>query len=241
MKKLFILILVLGLTSGYSQSYYFGVKGGASLGYQKWESFNQGLLFSYHAAGFWESYSEINPMNSLYAQLGFHNRGSALRNARVYTIDNQIITLSTKNFLFSNLSLGVGAKRKQEINDALNSFYSFGVRAEYTLFTNLAKYNDFNNSWSSYYFPSESFVNKFTYGATIGGGIEFYISELVGGILELTVNPDFANQYDQPQISSVIDPYHPSNSITLNRRRIKNTTVEITFGLKFLRKVIYID
>lgn len=103
MKKFFVLFFMLAVFSGYSQSYYFGVKGGLSMGYQKWESFNQGLLFSYHAAGFWESYSDINPMNSLYAQFGFHNRGSALRNARVYTIDNQLITLSTKKFVFQIL------------------------------------------------------------------------------------------------------------------------------------------
>ncbi|MEZ4908393.1 MAG: hypothetical protein R2771_12300 [Saprospiraceae bacterium] len=241
LKKIFFAVLIFISISGYSQSFYFGVKGGASLGYQKWETFTQGLLLSYHAAGFWESYSEINPMNSLYAQLGLHNRGSALRGASGFTYDNTYYRLSTQDFIFSNLSLGLGAKKKQAISDKLNSFYSFGVRLEYTLFTNLNKYEEYNGLWSSYYYPSDDFVNKITYGATVGGGVEFKFSELVNGLIELTINPDLFNQYDQPQISGVVDPYHPSNTITLNRRRIKNTTVEITFGLKFMRKVIYVD
>ena len=243
MSKKSVIIILFGffINIGISQSSYFGIKGGPSVGYQKWETFNQSPLVSFHVATFWESYSESNPMSALFAQLGFHNRGSALRGAGGYSIDNVYFRLPTKNFVFSNLSLALGAKRKQELTDKMRSFYSFGLRAEYTIKTNLDEYTDANAAFSFYYYPDNNFVNKFTYGAQVGGGLEFVFSELIEGLFEITINPDLSNQYDQPEIGSVIDPYHPSNTITLQRRRIKNTTVEVTFGLRFMRKVIYLD
>jgi len=240
-KSLLVLLLsVSGLIAhGYSQSFFFGIKGGPSWGFQKWENFNQKPVFTYHIAGFIESYSEDNPLNVLYAQLGYHNRGSAWRGARGITYNNVVYVIPTKNFLFRNLSLGLGAKRKQQLNEKVKSFYSFGIRLEYTLNTNLHQYDKINESFF-YYFPTDAFVKKFTYGAVVGGGVEFAFSELVEGLIELTVNPDLSNQYDQPQLSSVVNPWN-HNTTTLRRRRIKNTTIELTFGLRFMRKVEYVD
>ena len=230
-------VIVLGL----SQSFFFGLKGGPSIGYQKWENFNQKPVLTYHIASFIESYSEENPMNTLYAQLGYHNRGSSLRGALGYTIDGTVFRLPTRNFLFHNISLGLGAKRKQQIKEDLKSFYSFGLRAEYTAFTNLDKFAHFNQKQSYPYYPDKIFVKKFVYGAQVGGGVEYVFSELVELLFELSINPDLSNQYEQPEIGSIVDPYHPSNTITLRRRRIKNVTVEISFGLRFMRKVEYVD
>ncbi len=243
MKRTFlsILIIISSISGLLSQSFYFGIKGGSSIGYQKWETFNQKPVLTYHVATFLESYSEDNPLNSLYVQLGYHNRGSALRNAIGITIYNEYYRLPTRNFLFHNISLGLGAKRKQDFKDNLKTFYSFGLRGEYTIGTNLAKYADLNKRMSSLYYPDELFVKKWTYGATVGGGLEYSFSELVEGLFEITINPDLSNQYDQPQLGSIIDPYHPGNTTTIPRRRIKNTTVEITIGIRFMRKVEYID
>ncbi len=243
MKQAFLsIVIVLSSLNGlFSQSFFFGIKGGSSIGYQKWESFNQKPVATYHIATFIESYSEDNPLNVLYAQLGYHNRGSSLRNAIGITIYNEYYRLPTRNFLFHNISLGLGAKRKQDINDYLRSFYSFGLRGEYTLNTNLSKYSYLNQRMSNLYYPDDIFVKKWTYGATVGGGLEYMFSELVEGLFEITINPDLSNQYDQPQLGSIIDPYHPGNSTTVPRRRIKNTTVEITIGIRFMRKVEYID
>ena len=139
-KAVFILIFGLIVNFGMSQSYFFGLKGGPSIGYQKWETFNQSPLVSFHVSTFIESYSEDSPLNALFAQIGFHNRGSALRGAGGYTQNNEYFRLATKNFIFSNLSLALGAKRKQELTNKLKSFYSFGLRGEYTLKTNLDLY-----------------------------------------------------------------------------------------------------
>lgn len=236
-----IVILSFNFSSLFAQSYFFGIKGGPSMGYQKWETFNQSPVITYHVASFIESYSESNPLNVLYAQLGFHNRGSALRGALSYSYDNIIYRVPTRKFIFKNLSLGLGAKRKQDIRYNIKSFYSFGLRAEYTLGTNLSKFEIFNQRQSFPYYPDNLFVKKFTYGASVAGGFEFYFSELVEGLFEVSVNPDLSNQYDQPEIGSIIDPYHPSNTITIKRRRIKNVTVEVTFGIRFMRKVEYVD
>ncbi len=242
MKRFFsFFIIVFTTVSLYSQSFYFGLKGGPSFGYQKWENFNQKPVLTYHAAAFIESYSEDNPMNSLYAQLGFHNRGSSLRGALGYRIDGNVFRLPTRNFLFRNISLGLGAKRKQQIKDYLKSFYSFGLRAEYTAFTNLQNFAQFNQRQSYPYYPDNIFVKKFTYGVQVAGGLEYAFTELMEFLFEVSINPDLSNQYEQPEIGSIIDPYHPSNTITLRRRRIKNVTIEVTFGLRFMRKVEYID
>jgi hypothetical protein len=243
MKQIFlsIIIAIISLTGLFSQSFFFGLKGGSSIGYQKWETFNQKPVSTYHLAAFWESYSEDNPLNCLYAQLGYHNRGSSLRNAIGITIYNEYYRLPTRNFLFHNISLGLGAKKKQYIKDKLKSFYSFGLRGEYTIGTNLSKYADLNKRMSNLYYPDDFFVKKWTYGATVGGGVEYVFSELIEGLFEITINPDLSNQYDQIQLGSIVDPYHPGNTITVPRRRIKNTTVEITVGIRFMRKVEYID
>ncbi len=243
MKKIILSLFISAssITGLWAQSFFFGLKGGSSIGYQKWETFKQKPVASYHIAAFWESYSEDNPLNALYAQLGYHNRGSALRNAIGITYYNEYRRLPTRNFLFHNISLGVGAKRKQDLTDRLRSFYSFGLRGEYTINTNLSKYSELNKWMSNLYYPDDIFVKKWTYGATIGGGLEYMFSELIEGLFEITINPDLSNQYDQPQLGSIIDPYRPGNTTTIPRRRIKNTTVEITIGIRFMRKVEYVD
>ncbi len=187
-----------------------------------------------------ESYSEENPLNALFAQFGYHNRGSALRGAG-FVFNNEYYRMATQKFIFGNLSLALGAKRKQELSKKIKSFYSFGLRGEYNIYNNLKEYEKVNTYISSPYFPVGAYVNKFTYGAQVGGGLEFSFSELLEGLFEITVNPDLSNQYDQPELYGVINPYEPANTTTLPRRRIKNTTVEFTFGLRFMNKVIYLD
>ena len=59
-------------------------------------------------------------------------------------------------------------------------------------------------------------------------------------MIEFTVNPDFSLQYEQPAIPNVIDPI-TGQTRTLQERRIRNLTFEITVGARFLRKVEYID
>ena len=62
-----------------AQSFVFGPKFGPVIGTQKWEGFQKDPLLDFHGMLFIESYSEENS-GSLFAQLGYHRRGSALRN-----------------------------------------------------------------------------------------------------------------------------------------------------------------
>jgi len=242
MRLLLVILLVTGIyLESPGQSFYFGPKLGPSIGFQRWENFQQSPLFSYHGAFFIESYSEDNPDNSLYAQIGWHNRGSAFRNQRFITVDNLIVDVPTKNFIFSNAVLALGGKRKQTINKKLNSYYIIGLRGEYTVMTNLSEYDSFNQYFNQPFYPDNQFVKKFNYGVTVGGGFEYKLSKMVAGILEFSVHPDLSRQYEQPPLGSIPDPWNPGNLVTLREKRIKNITLEISLGFRFLRKVIYLD
>ena len=224
-----------------AQSYYFGPKLGPSIGFQRWETFQQSPLLSYHGAFFIESYSETNKLNSLFAQVGWHNRGSAYRNQRHFTIDGDLINVSTKNFIFSNAVLCLGAKRKQKVNKLLHSYYTIGLRAEYTVKTNLKEYAAYNAYFNQPFYPDEDFVKKFNYGVTVGGGFEYKWSKMIAGILEFSIHPDLSRQYEQPPIPNIPDPWNPGKLISSKERRIKNITFEISLGLRFFREVIYVD
>lgn len=242
MRSLFLFVFMTGLLIPiFGQSYYFGPKLGPSIGFQRWENFQQSPLFTYHGAFFIESYSEENPDNSLYAQLGWHNRGSAFRNQRFISVDGDIYNVPTKNFIFSNAVLALGGKRRQFLNNKLNSYYIIGLRAEYTVLTNLSEYDDFNRYFNQPFYPDNQFVRKWNYGVTVGGGFEYKLGKLVAGILEFSVHPDLSRQYEQPPLGSIPDPWNPGNLVTIREKRIKNITLEISLGLHFLRKVIYLD
>jgi len=238
---LIILLLLFFIPVLPGQSFYFGPKAGSSIGFQRWDNFQQSPLFSYHGAFFVESYSEENEFNSLYAQLGWHNRGSAYRNQRHININtNTLFNVPTKNFIFSNLVLAVGGKRKQFINKKLLSYYMVGLRGEYTVQTNLKEYNEINSYYNRPFYPEDDHVKKFNYGISVGGGFEYKMKKMVAGILEFSIHPDLSRQYEQPPIPDVYDPYTQQNT-TIRERKIKNITLEISLGLRFLRKVIYLD
>ncbi len=246
--KLKILLLsfaCLGSVSAFCQSTAFGVKGGPTVGFQKVNGFDQDALLKWHGIAFVESLEEEAPV-AVFAQLGYHLKGSAIRSknfASSIVIDG--ITYSrppSQEFIFQNVSLTLGAKRKRELTDKAMGYVLFGLRGDYTVGTNLDKYEKFNQDPRFVgYYPIEGFVKKLNYGVTLGGGIEFAFAELIGGLLELTVNPDFSPQYKQPAINiNTTDPYTGQPRI-ISERITRNLTFEITAGFRFIRKVEYID
>ena len=62
----------------------------------------------------------------------------------------------------------------------------------------------------------------------------------MGGFLEISGSPDFSFQYNQGPIDNVIDPFGGPNR-SIGQRQIRNFTIEISFGLRFLRKWSYVD
>ena len=233
----------------FAQSYAFGLKGGLTVGTQKWDSsFEREPLLRQHVIAFIESAEEEEPF-ALFAQAGYHVKGSAIRTFRgVYTqIDGTQVDVPANStpFLFNNISLTLGAKQKFDFSGEKKLYYLFGIRGDYTVSTKLRPDN-LSASASLLYgniYPFEEFVNRFNYGATIGGGIELPFAALTGMMLELSVNPDFSFQYNQPEIRNVINPnpFGGTNRVDIPERQIVNLTFELSLGFRFINKVVYID
>lgn len=225
------------LTSyAHSQGTVFGLKGGPTIGIQQWNGFERQPLIKYHIAGFIESASEADDY-SIFLQVGYHIKGSSLRNRNLF---NSNFNLNARDFQFRNISLILGGKQKFEMGEN-RGYYHLGVRLDYTISTNLEAYRDFNlqnPAFAIYPFPGG--VNNWNYGFTAGAGIEFPFSELVKGFLEFSIHPDFSRQYAQPQIPNIRNPYTGQNT-TIPERIIRNITFEVSAGIRFWRKVEYID
>lgn len=243
-----ILLALLCLPLTGQNGFYFGIKGGPTIANQKWDnSFQREPLIRYHAAIYTESYTEEDKY-VLFAQAGYHIKGSAIRTfaTTVQLPDNtyrNIPAISTP-FEFHNASVSVGAKQKFPVGDGNTKvFYMLGIRGDYTISSNLRPADIQDYGVYNLIYPFKEFVNEFNFGAIIGGGFQVMFSELVGGMIEFTVNPDFTKQYNQPEIPNVINPNpnYGSGTFTIPERQISNTTFEVSLGLRFLRKVIYVD
>jgi len=233
--------LLLSCTGLAAQGAFFGVKGGLSAGSQKWNNFSRAFLYRGHIAATVESNSETSNRD-FYAQLGYHQRGSTLRSAGIFTQNGVRFRPPNQEFIFNNISFGFGVKQKLYGNSKIVPFYSLGLRAEYTIDTNIDEFDREQPLFYSAYF-FETFVKKFVYGVSAGGGIEYPFSEFVEGILEISLHPDIGPQYDQLfPLENIANPRDPGGRpITIPPRQVRNFTLEISVGIRFLRKVIYIE
>ncbi len=221
--------------------YFFGVKGGLTIGQQQWNNFQREPLFSYHGIGFIETLPEEGRF-ALFAQLGYHVKGSRIVQRNVLNpISGNIFRAPAESFEFNNLSLSIGGKQTITFTPIANIYYLLGVRLDYTVSTNLDEYNTVNQQFRLFYpIEDNQFLRRINYGVIAGGGFEFPWNERVAGVLEFTINPDFSLQYMQPQIDNIIDPF-TSGTTSIPERNIRNLTFEITAGFKFLRKIVYLD
>lgn len=225
-----------------AQSTAFVFKGGLSLASQKWDnSLDRQFLFRYHAALAVESINNDDDRFSLYGQFGYHVRGSAIR-FRFYNIGSGGLGGQfTQPFEFNNLSLQLGAKFRRPMGSGSGRlFYFGGLRGDYNVSDNLGDLKSLYvcNQGS---LPLEGGVQKILFGISAGGGLEWSFSELVGGQIEISIHPDITPQYRQGPIPNVIDACNPGFTYTIPDRRIRNTTIEISFGLRLLRKVVYVE
>jgi len=232
----------------YAQSSAFGFKGGPLMGLQRWDnSFQTEPLFRYQGSVFIESYEEDSPF-SLFAQAGYHIKGSSLRTYSTVFVrpdgSQQTLPSQFTPLEFRNVSLIVGAK--QRVGSGFmggQPYYMFGVRGDYTVNTRFGFGDPSINPFYAYIYPFEGFVRKFNYGFSVGGGMELPFSKLIGMIVELSVNPDLSQQYNQPAIPNIRNPnpYGSSSLITIPERKIANLTVELSVGFRFIHKVILVD
>lgn len=239
MKKIFTLTLLFVTSITFAQgSFAWGAKGGLAIGFQQWNTYQRNPLLKYQGDIYIETYDDADA-NALFAQAGYHVRGSALRNRTGTLFTTGLpFRLPTYTFEFYNVALTTGFKQRFDAGDR-KAYYIVGLRGEYTLGTNLSEYDN-NNFGSRLYFPFDDAVRKFNYGLTAGAGMEFMFSELVGGIIEFSISPDLSYQYKQPQINSVVDPFTGVDT-SIPEKSIRNMTAEITIGLRFLTIVEYID
>lgn len=241
MKRCLLLFtaLLFIISSAQSQGTVFGVKGGPSLAFQKWNNFDRDPLFAYHIMTYVESLPEYPDDLTLFAQVGYHQRGSALRFRRQSVRDGNgsfvTVRAFSQRFKFNNIALSLGAKQRFNSNDTYSLYYMLGIRGEYTLNTNLFSLDDENipNQLIAFY-PVDDLVRKFNGGIIVGAGIEFNFAEYIGGLIELTFNQDFTKQYEQL-------PVRLSTGSILQETIIRNSTIELTLGIRLLRKVEYID
>ncbi len=232
--RLFILLSLFALFSMLCSAqggFYFGPKGGVSVGTQKWNFTDRGPLLAFHGDLLVESRDEEG-RGSLFAQLGFHTRGSS----------TQFINFISGNrtnigFRFNNVVLQLGIKKRLDINRNPVIYYMAGIRGEYTISTNLS---EFQNPNALNFYPLPDFVRNFMYGITVGGGFEYKKLDKVIPYLELAFMPDLSPQYDQFLPLAANDPIS-GNPISIAPKVVRNVSIEVTFGLKFLREVIYVD
>ncbi|MFZ1704927.1 MAG: hypothetical protein WAT79_11320 [Saprospiraceae bacterium] len=233
---IFFIFSILLMPSLKAQSFWFGAKAGAGLNWQSWgNGLSSGLdrnqLLSVPFDLFIESFDEEGK-GSFYAQLGYRTRGSAYR---LFSNFGNINT--SQQFKFNNLVLEVGIAKtipKKILN--LTPYYKLGMRGEYTLSTNLEDFLVFN----SLFYPTDDFVKKWPWGFTVGGGFLYELEDLYGLLFEFTVNPDVGLQYEQPPLTNIRDPY-TNQPTSIDLRQVRNLSLEFKLGIRFLRKVEYID
>lgn len=234
-------LLFFGQMSAQSTAYV--LQGGLSIGTQKWDnSFNRQPLFAWHGALAIESVDNTDDRSSFFMQIGYHIKGSSNR-FRYFNINSGFPSsgVFSERFEFRNISLILGAKQKFPLGANGARYYYFGgLRGDYTLSTNIDELP--NAKYNPGAYPVVGGIRRWMGGVSIGGGIEFQFTELIGGELKISLHPDFTLQYYQPPVGNVINPYGPPGStITIEERRIRNNTLEIGFGLRLLRKVVLVD
>ncbi len=213
----------------------YALKGGLSIGTQRWNAFsNRAPLFRYHGAVAVETADSDE--FAVFSQLGYHVRGSAVRYINLSA--GASTNFVSRPFEFHNIALSLGGKQRFAYRN-IKAYYLIAVRGEYTVWTNLGRYEDENNVYL--FLPVEGLVQRFNYGVTAGGGFEWSFGELVGGVLEFTVSPDFSYQYRQPPLRNVPSPYIPGVFTDIPEREIRNLSFEISLGIRFLRIVEYLD
>lgn len=204
--------------------YFYGVKGGMGLNMQRWNNFERDILFTPCIDVYTESHDD--PINKIYASLGYHTRGSAVRGFGFQSFNS---------YKFNNLSLEVGFKQMLSVDKKYNPYYMLGGRLEYTINTNLSGRPQF----SVFNLVDDNFVNKLNYGLTVGGGFEFQWDDTKVVFIEASINPDASRQYDQPTVAVISNPnpsqFNPNPTITIQPQEVRNVSLEIKLGIKFLQ------
>lgn len=201
---------------------YYTVKAGVGLNNQNWsKGLNRGLMFGPMVEVSAETY-DSGSLSSIYASAGYHQRGSAISGFGYRNIST---------YRFHNLSVEFGGRRKAFESDVWHGYYLLGLRGEYTISHNLDK----QARTSAFNIVDPTFVRRFNYGVTIGGGFEY---EIIAGkklLVELAFSPDLSVQYDQPYvIGPILNPFDTTRDIFVDPQQVRNYSLELRLGYKWL-------
>ncbi len=227
-RKIIFVILGLGIQiAAFTQANGFGIKGGPSLGFQKWGGSNQrDPLLKWHLAFFMDSESS-DSKNVIYGQLGYHVKGGGIRYPYFQDINGNIYPGGTFGMEFHNLSLDIGLKRYFSKAEKWKPYYAIGLRGEYTLKTDFEIYQEL-----------QDYVNKWNYGFSVKIGTEFKIKKLINAGIELNIAPDLSKQvYVDPRIRR-FNPFTGQPEPGYETSTV-NTTIELSVYLRFLQLIVY--
>ncbi|MEM7104265.1 MAG: hypothetical protein AAF502_14095 [Bacteroidota bacterium] len=212
----------------------YGIKGGLALANQSWNQSEREFGFAYHGDLFLESVNDSLSI-AFYVAAGYHLRGSAIV-VNSFFDPRTGITFPRRriNHRFNNVAIQAGAKNFHRLKDKnIRGFYGLGLRVEYTIDYNLA----YSNS-EGY----DLYLNRFNYGLSVLGGVEFEFKNFPGAVfLELSFHPDVSKQiFIPPGVATYTDPV--TNMVfTFSEQKVFNRTLELTLGYKFIRRVEWID
>lgn len=214
--------------SAQSTAYIF--KGGLTGGTQTWDGNqrNNNLLLRQHGAIAIESHENLEDKFAAFAQLGYHVKGSALRFRGGVGLNGEVFGPQTSALEFKNISLILGAKKKHPIFTDDKWYYSLGLRGDFTADYDLEFYPGFADG-----------VRRWNFGLTVGGGYQWNISEHIGLIFEANFHPDFTRQIYMPPARFI--NFFTGELEWWPEQSIRNVALEISVGIRFLRKVEYID
>jgi hypothetical protein len=231
LKHLILLfILIMGHSTIFAQSTAYIIKGGATGGSQSWNGNqrNNSLLLRYHGAFVMESHDNIEDRFAVFGQLGYHVKGSAMRFRGGVGLQGEVYGPQTSALEFRNASFILGGKRKNDIFGSDKWYYLLGLRLDYTLSYDLQFYPGFSEG-----------VRRWNYGVTIGGGYQKKINEHIALIFEANIHPDFSRQIYVPPARFI--NFFTGELELWPEQNIRNVALEISVGIRFLRKVEYLD
>jgi hypothetical protein len=227
-----IFLVLLSALPILAQSYAFGFKGGLVGGLQRFNGLNnREILLGYQGDAFIATADEEDKF-SLFAQAGYHQRGSAIRFIGGFNPwSGENLSNVSDQMIFHNLALILGGTQK--FDWALGKYYySIGIRGEYTLDWDLGFLDNLNNQ--------DQFVREFLYGVSFSVGWEYPFSDLVGGILELSIHPDLSRQMFLPE-QRRYNPNTGNPADPIPAENIHNISIELSVGMRFLHQIEIIE
>lgn len=227
MSKLYAVLTLSFLCLALSaQNSSLGVKGGFTLASQSWDGFQRQTLPTYHALavfesrGDWNSSGDIPRRSGFRMELGYRQRGSAVRTQFTQIGSNNIVRQLRKN-QFHHISLFLGAKGEYQIGGQAAAYYIAGVNIGYTFSDTLL------------FVGLDNYVNDFTVGVALGAGIDYSLGA-VSLFSEVAIFTDFTRQIYVPAGLPFV--YYDSSGrpqqTTYPEQRVTNLALEVSVGFR---------